>query len=121
LAFERTPERRGDRDLGANAGGARFPRNIEPGSDSVLDAAALIPLTEGLAGGDGHADFLAARRECAVETPAVQHEADELRSRCIALEGSKHRFRVRHLRHTLRIHEASDLDAVKPGVREPAD
>ena len=48
--------------------------------DALFDAAALVALAEGFAGGDGHAHLGASRRVRAIESLAVQHQADVTRA-----------------------------------------
>ena len=58
---------------------ARGTRDVQPGVDALVDAAALVALAEAFAGGDGHADFSAAGGLRALEALAIEHQPDEAR------------------------------------------
>ena len=60
---------------------------------------------------DGHADLVATGRDCALETFLVQHETDVMHAWAGFPQRSQHFLGVRHLWHTLRVHEAGDFHA----------
>ena len=76
LALERTAERGGYRDLGANSGGMGGRGHFAPGADRVRARDALVPAVELVGREHDHADLAAARRGGTIEARPVQDQPD---------------------------------------------
>jgi hypothetical protein len=76
LSLERAAEGGRYGDLRADAGRLRGSGDRAPGAERLGAGDTLVALIEGVGRENDHADFLAAGRRGAIETRAIEHEAD---------------------------------------------
>jgi hypothetical protein len=84
--------------------------DLAPSDQRLFGGHSLIALVKRVAGHDYHANLGAARRDSAIEATTIHHQPD-VGDAGDGWQRLHQGIGIRHLRHTLRVHEACDLQA----------
>ena len=94
--------------------------DIKPRSDGLVRAHTLVATVEGVAGDNRHPHLVAAGRHRSLEPLLIEDQADVSHVRPL-VKARQHLFRIRHLRHFLRVDKARHLETAQPGIDQSLD